>query len=233
MKHRRTPRPKARPLRPRRAPAPRPQPPQPAAAPGGDTDPLADARIRPLLERYCRLAGVKQAALGPDHSELSFPQAERPFFRDRASLRVAFSLDALERDPDAEIAVLGSPFLAQLLEAIRARAARLSLGLIAPAAASDPSSPPVPLSLRESGDHRGVDLTIPVRDGVAKAQKTHVAVHPVGERWRVANDPDGIADLVIRVLALAPERVVLEATGGIEVPAVAAHNRPVGRRPAG
>ncbi len=109
------------------------------ASPGGDADPLADARIRPLLERYCGLARVKHAALGPDHSELRFPQAERPFFRDRASLRVAFSLDALERDPDAEIAVLGSPFLSQLIQAIRARAARLSLGLIAPSAASDRS----------------------------------------------------------------------------------------------
>src|SRR5439155_22039501 len=122
-----------------------------------------------------------------------------PFFRDRASLRVAFSLDALERDPDAEIAVLGSPFLAQLLEAIRARAARLSLGLIAPAAASDPSSPPVPLSLRESGDHRGVDLTIPVRDGVAKGQKTHVAVHPVGRL---------VARVVLRAGAGVEEAVV-------------------------
>src|SRR5436309_2459897 len=110
-----------------------------------DADPLADARIRPLLERYCGLARVKQAALGPDHSELRFPQAERPFFRDRASLRVAFSLDALERDPEAEIAVLGSPFLEQLIQAIRARAARLSLGLIAPASASSP------LSRRERG----------------------------------------------------------------------------------
>src|SRR5207247_789848 len=118
----------------------------------GDTDPLADARIRPLLERYCRLAGVKQAALGPDHAELSLPKSERSFFRDRASLRLAFSLDALERDPDAEIAVLGSPFLSQLIEAIRARAARLSLGLIAPpaTAASDPG---------------GVEPTIPARDG--------------------------------------------------------------------
>src|SRR5229473_4671886 len=105
-----------------------------------EADPLADARIRPLLERYCVLAGVKQSALGPDHARLSLPQAERAFFRDRERLSVAFSLDALERDPDAEIAVLGSPFLSQLIEAIRARAARLSLGLIAPAAASDPKS---------------------------------------------------------------------------------------------
>jgi len=135
------------------------------ASPGGDADPLADARIRPLLERYCGLARVKHAALGPDHSELRFPQAERPFFRDRASLRVAFSLDALERDPDAEIAVLGSPFLSQLIQAIRARAARLSLGLIAPSAASDP---------------KRVELTIPVRDGTAKRSAMRVAVHPVG-----------------------------------------------------
>lgn len=59
----------------------------------------------------------------------------------------------------------------------------------------------------------GIDVSKAVLD---------VAVHPAGEQWRVANDPDGIADLLIRVQALAPERIVLEATGGIEVPAVAA-----------
>src|SRR2546421_3273726 len=32
---------------------------------------LADARIRPLLERYCSLAGVKQAALGSDQDRKS------------------------------------------------------------------------------------------------------------------------------------------------------------------
>jgi len=153
-------------------------------SPEGDTDPLADARIRPLLERYCGLAGVKHAALGLDHAELSLPQAERSFFRDRASLRVAFSLDALERDPDAEIAVLGSPFLTQLLEAIRARAARLSLGLIAPAAASDPNS---------------VELTIPVRDGTAKRGATRLAVHPVGRL---------VARVVLRAGAGVEEAVI-------------------------
>ncbi|MGH7548117.1 MAG: hypothetical protein ACREMM_08075, partial [Gemmatimonadales bacterium] len=154
--------------------------------PPGDTDPLADGRIRPLLERYCRLAGVtvKQTAGGADHVELLLPEAERPFFRDRDSLRVAFSLDALERDPDAEIAVLGSPFLIQLLEAIRARAARLSLGLIAPTAPSDPA---------------GVELTIPVRDGTAQPGKTRLAVHPVGRL---------IARVVLRAGAGVEEAVV-------------------------
>jgi len=168
------------------------QAPLPLTAAGGDVDPLADARIRPLLERYCGLAGVKQAALGPDHSKLSLPQAERPFFRDRASLRVAFSLDALERDPDAEIAVLGSPFLSQLIEAIRTRAARLSLGLIAP------TSPPVPLSPRERGD-AGVELSIPVRDGGAKPGATQLAVHPVGRL---------VARVVLRAGAGVEEAVV-------------------------
>src|SRR5207244_1756080 len=118
-------------------------------------------------ESYCRLAGVKQAALAPDLTTLSLPQAERPFFRDRASLRVAFSLDALERDPDADIAVLGSPFLSQLIGAIRARAAHLSLGLIAP-------------TLPAPSDPIDVELTIPVRDGTAQLGATRLAVHPVG-----------------------------------------------------
>src|SRR5437773_4805195 len=163
-----------------------------------DADPLAEARIRPLLERYCVLAGVKQTALGPDHSKLSLPQAERPFFKDREGLSVAFSLDALERDPDAEIAVLGSPFLSQLIEAIRTRAARVSRGLIAPASASSPLSRRERGTGGEDGRERGndrVELTIPVRDGVAKAHKAEVAVHPVG-----------------RLVA----RVVLRAGGGVE-----------------
>src|SRR2546426_3704142 len=149
-------------------------------------DPLADARLRPLLERYCGLAGVKQAALGPDHAELSLPKAERPFFRDRESLRVAFSLDALERDPDAEIAVLGSPFLAQVIEAIRARAARLSLGLI------EPTVPP-------PSDPKSVELTVPVRDGTAQPGATRVAVHPVGRL---------VARVVLRAGAGVEEAVV-------------------------
>jgi len=153
-------------------------------SPVADADPLADPRIRPLLERYCGLAGVKQVALGPDHSKLSLPQAERPFFRDRERLSVAFSLDALERDPDAEIAVLGSPFVSQLIEAIRTRAARLSLGLIAPGDASDP---------------KRVELTIPVRDGTVKRSTTRMAVHPVGRL---------VARVVLRAGAGLEEAVV-------------------------
>jgi len=45
-----------------------------------------------------------------------------------------------------------------------------------------------------------------------------VAVCPSGEEWRVAHDPDGITALVERLTSLAPALVVLEATGGLEMP---------------
>jgi transposase len=46
------------------------------------------------------------------------------------------------------------------------------------------------------------------------------AVRPTGEAWRAANDAAGIAALVARLEALAPTLIVLEATGGLEGPAV-------------
>ncbi|MGH7699433.1 MAG: hypothetical protein ACREMJ_02795, partial [Gemmatimonadales bacterium] len=177
--------------KPQRKPRPKPAPPAPET--GGDGDPLADARILALLERYCGLAGVEMAPRGADFLELNLPPAERVHFRDRDSLRLALSLDGLARHPDAEIAVLGSPFISHLIEAIRARAGRMALGLIPPA------SPPVPLSLRERGDDSGVDLPIPVRDGVAKVATAQLAAHPVGRL---------IARVVLRAGAAVEEAVV-------------------------
>src|SRR5207253_2662574 len=87
-----------------------------------------DGRMWPLLERYCKLAKVKLARRGADLYDMKLPLSERAHFSGRATMRVALSLEALERDPDAEMAVLGSPFLGALLEAIRTRAGRLSLG---------------------------------------------------------------------------------------------------------
>jgi len=162
----------------------------------------ADSRLRSLLEGYCRLAGVKHSARGPALTELSLPEPERPFFRDRERVSVAFSLAGLERDPDADLAVLGSPFVSQLLEAIRSRAARLALGLLAPSPPlSRPSSPTVPLrsgqALRERGDER--ELPIPVRDGTAKRVRSRRALHPVGRL---------IARVVLRAGAGVEEAVV-------------------------
>ena len=56
---------------------------------------------------------------------------------------------------------------------------------------------------------------------VSKA-RLDVAVRPSGEAWSHANDEPGIAALVARLEPLAPDLVVLEATGGLERAAVAA-----------
>src|SRR6266542_845746 len=49
-----------------------------------------------------------------------------------------------------------------------------------------------------------------------------VAVRPSDDGWRVANDPAGVAALVVQVHALAPTLIVLEAGGGDERPLGAA-----------
>ena len=69
------------------------------------------------------------------------------------------------------------------------------------------------------------------RDGMAtswvgirhrRKGRLDVAVLPARDAWSVENDEDGIRALVDRVQALGEALVVLEATGGLEYPAVAA-----------
>ena len=56
---------------------------------------------------------------------------------------------------------------------------------------------------------------------VAKA-KVDVAVRPTDVRWEVPNDGAGARQLVPRLKALEPVMVLLEASGGLELPLVAA-----------
>jgi transposase len=49
-----------------------------------------------------------------------------------------------------------------------------------------------------------------------------VAVRPAGAAFRLDNTPAGLTELVARLTPLAPALIVLEATGGYELPAVAA-----------
>ncbi len=56
---------------------------------------------------------------------------------------------------------------------------------------------------------------------VAKAELV-VSVVPTGERFTVGNDERGVRTLVDRMRAIAPQLLVLEATGGYELLAVAA-----------
>lgn len=56
---------------------------------------------------------------------------------------------------------------------------------------------------------------------VSKAQ-LDVALYPRTEQWAVANDEPGITSLVARLREVQPQLIVLEATGGLEVPVTAA-----------
>ncbi len=56
---------------------------------------------------------------------------------------------------------------------------------------------------------------------VAKA-KVDVAVRPTSQRWVVSYDETGVGELVSQLEGLGPTLVLLEATGGLELPLVAA-----------
>ena len=56
---------------------------------------------------------------------------------------------------------------------------------------------------------------------VAKAQ-VDVAIRPADDRWRVSHDEAGIRQLVSRLKTLEPVMVLLGASGGLELPLVAA-----------
>jgi transposase len=56
---------------------------------------------------------------------------------------------------------------------------------------------------------------------VAKA-RLDIAVRPTGDQWAVPNDEAGISQLVTRLQEFAPVLIVLEATGGLEIPLAAA-----------
>jgi hypothetical protein len=128
-------------------------------------DALSDTRIRSLLVRYAALAQAQLTEISPDLLELGVPASDRKFFQKRERVLIAFSLGALETDPEAEMAVIGSAFMDELLSAIRAHGARLSLGLVAPAFSADASA---------------VTLDIPIMNGSSAAPEVNVARHPVG-----------------------------------------------------
>jgi transposase len=59
--------------------------------------------------------------------------------------------------------------------------------------------------------------------GIDVAQATlEIAVRPTGESWQVANDEIAFGALVDRLRELAPTLIVLEATGGFQLPVVGA-----------
>ena len=63
----------------------------------------------------------------------------------------------------------------------------------------------------------------PVFVGIDVAKdRVDVALRPSGDVWEVAYDESGVSALVSRLQSLQPSSVVLEATGGLELPLAAA-----------
>ena len=56
---------------------------------------------------------------------------------------------------------------------------------------------------------------------VSKAQ-VDVAVRPTGQRWAASYNETGVGELVSQIVAIGPAMVLLEATGGLELPLVTA-----------
>jgi hypothetical protein len=129
-------------------------------------DPLSDSRLRPLVEQYASLASATLDEVGPHVVEMQVPEEDRAFFGDRDRILLAFAVGAIDHSPDAEMAVVGSPFVDQLLAAIRARGGRLSFGLVRGSSSVDGDATP--------------PLAVPVRNATVGAPTVRVARHPIG-----------------------------------------------------
>src|SRR5690606_27687224 len=86
-----------------------------------------------------------------------------------------------------------------------------------------PSTPNSRLGRKRSPIWQGWDRMDAINIGI-DVSKDWLDVHilPCGEAFRVDNDGGGIDRLKARLCAVKPDRVALEATGGLETAAVAA-----------
>jgi transposase len=67
--------------------------------------------------------------------------------------------------------------------------------------------------LEADGPYVGIDVS---------KDQLDIAVRPTGETWSMPNDASGITEVVQRVAQLHPKLVVLEATGGLQMPVATA-----------
>ena len=86
-------------------------------------------------------------------------------------------------------------------------------GPMEPASCKDGPALTQEVQMEEKPRYVGID--------VLKAQ-VDVAVRPTGQRWVVSYDETGTKELVSQMVDLGPALVLLEATGGLELPLVAA-----------
>lgn len=144
---------------------------------------VEDPRVRDLLEGYVACSGATLQNLAPNLQQLTVPAADRTAFGRRSAIRLAFSADALADDENAELAIVGSAFVNQLIAAVRRRGARLMMGRVLSADGHSAVNPPPP---------------VPVSNGRAGTPTTRMVRHRVGRLT---------ARVVVRAGADAKERL--------------------------
>ncbi|MBI3981730.1 MAG: N-6 DNA methylase [Gemmatimonadetes bacterium] len=111
-----------------------------------DAESLVDPRLPRIIERYARLVGAGVQRPEPHLLVLTLPRDEARHFRGRRTVTVAFSLGALERHAEAEMAVVGSAVVQELLQAVRTRGFRRDFGLLPPDIAPSDVAPELAVS---------------------------------------------------------------------------------------
>src|SRR6185503_17273603 len=76
----------------------------------------------------------------------------------------------------------------------------------------------------EKPEGGGMSADVVIGIDVSKAP-LDIGVLTTGEVWQSANETQALSDLASRLLELAPKLVVMEATGGLEIPVAAALSR--------
>jgi hypothetical protein len=113
-----------------------------------DHDSVGDRHVRELIERYVLVAGATLTELAPHLYEMFPPPQDRAAFNGRTSIRLAFSVEAVQTDPVAEMAILGGGFIEQLITAIRSRGTRRHAGAVGAADSGEVAQPGLPVIVR-------------------------------------------------------------------------------------
>ena len=98
---------------------------------------LGDREVKELLGRYSALAAATLTERGPNLFDLDVPAADRKAFAGRDRIRLAFSVEAMLEEPEAEIAIVGSAFVEQLIAVIRSHGTRHDAGRFSKKTRSD------------------------------------------------------------------------------------------------
>jgi hypothetical protein len=202
------------------------------AAPQRAAAAAADRRVLALLESYVSLAGGSLIPLEPDLYQLNVPRGDETHFGGRSAVRVAFSVDALELDDRAEMAIVGSAFVGELIEAIRARGARRHAGWVVPSDAVADAAPPLPLPARNatSGDahsalarHRVGRLTarVAIRAGTELRERlADSSLYDLCSGIPLANDLAGACEKAVPSTAAADRWREMESVAIQRIPSL-------------